>query len=309
MSLNNEFRVQEVKEFCGMPVEAKKLFEYIKEGRVPNSILITGDYGTGKTTLARLIAKELGVYDRDKKTNVDFNETNCADLRGIDVARDIIKNVEYRPTQGDYRVWLIDEAHQMTKDFQDAVLKLTEEPPEYAVFIFCTNNPSKFTAGFKRRCYEITLKNLEPEKIICILEDADLNINKRLLTTIAMQCNGSTGMAYKIADNIKDLSPKEQEKKILDFDNTEVGAKNLCQLLIKRDPKLWSNIVEVLKELEKNEVDPEQVRRAVLGYCKACYSNSKIASSIYIVSSAFERNVWDSGFPGIYNRCFEAINQ
>jgi len=101
------------------------------------TILFQGPSGTGKTTLARIVAKKLGARDQDIK------ELNISNTRGIDSAREIIENSRYQPFGGKAKVYILDETHKATVDFQNAMLKTLEEPPKNTYFILCTTEPKK----------------------------------------------------------------------------------------------------------------------------------------------------------------------
>ena len=116
------------------------------EKRRPHSYLLHGPAGCGKTTLGRIIAKELGCK------GMDFVELDSADFRGIDTVRSIRRHVPYLPMESKCRVWLLDEAHALTNDAQTALLKSLEEPPSHVYFILCTTLPEKLLPTIRSRC-------------------------------------------------------------------------------------------------------------------------------------------------------------
>jgi len=124
--------------------------------------LIHGKSGCGKTTLARIIATKLGATDRDIK------ELNVSNQRGIDKARKIITLTIYRPLGG-VRVFILDEAHRSTVDFQNAMLKIMEEPPKGNYFVLCTTEPEKLLETIKNRCSIFHVRELSIDEITILL--------------------------------------------------------------------------------------------------------------------------------------------
>src|SRR5690606_3369465 len=106
-------------------------------GDIPHAMLFTGPSGCGKTTLARILRVKLRCSDND------FQEINAADFRGIDSIRSMRQQVGAAPLGGDSRIWLIDEAHSMTADAQNAFLKLLEDTPRHVYFFLATTDPQK----------------------------------------------------------------------------------------------------------------------------------------------------------------------
>src|SRR5688572_25883760 len=137
MELYKKFRPKTLKGVVGQEGAVSSLQSMIDKGRLPHTILFSGPSGCGKTTIARILKGILECSD------LDFFEINCADFKGIDMVRDIRRYVGIPPLHGKSRVWLIDEAHQLTKDAQNAFLKLLEDTPKHAYFMLATTDPQK----------------------------------------------------------------------------------------------------------------------------------------------------------------------
>ncbi len=310
MSLITKYRPHTLAEYLGQPEIISTVERILNRNDIPNTFIISGPSGCGKTTLGRCIASELGAYDHSRDMNPDYTEIDAGQFRGIDTVREIRSSLTFTPF-GSYRVWLLDEVHALTKDSSEAILKMLEEPPAYCVFILCTTEKWKLTTTIQRRATHIEIPKVADSDIIifaqAICKSERKKVSKEICEAIAKKADGSYGMALSLLSSVIDSSPEEALRFLGNWENVEHSTKKLCQLLIKRDKKDWSQIVEVLSSLEKNKEEPERVRRAILGYCKACYSNPNIAGKIYLVASAFDKNVWDSGYPGLYTRAYEAF--
>jgi len=146
-SLCQRYRPNSFDEFFGNEATIERLKAVLgNEKRRPHSYLLHGPAGCGKTTIGRIVAKELG------SKGVDFVEFDSADFRGIESVRGIRRQMAYLPMGSECRVWLLDEAHALTNDAQTALLKALEEPPPHVYFILCTTMPEKLLPTIRSRC-------------------------------------------------------------------------------------------------------------------------------------------------------------
>lgn len=152
--------------YCSDSVETavKNWFQKANQGEATRSLLLSGPTGAGKTTLALALCEALGVTKRD------ITAANCADLRGIDAARNLIgQTLTYGPSQGRYRVLILDECHQMTSDAQQTFLTPLENLTQQHIVIACTSNPEMLLRPFYGRFFEIRIDQYSEEKIVDIL--------------------------------------------------------------------------------------------------------------------------------------------
>lgn len=309
MSLPIQYRPETLKEVYGCQAAVKVLESILKRSadEIPHAYLITGPSGCGKTTLARILASELGAYDSHSKSNMNYVELNSSDFRGIDTIRSIADNIHLSPTKGKYRVWLLDEAHQLTKQAQEAMLKYLEDAPSHVIFILCTTNPEKLTITLKRRCTILEVKPCSTDEIIMLLneicESEGVKVPSNLIELIEEKALGSPGIALQMLDKIIDLSPKDMKQAITDYQSEEEQAFKLCQLLIKKAP--WKEITALLKQLENQ--DPEGLRRMILGYCKSVLLNGQNNRAACIIECFWEP-LHDIGFPGLVFCCYQSIH-
>lgn len=150
-----DLRPRTFEEFIGSEKIVNQIRSQLDSGRVPTAILLSGPTGTGKTTLARCICTRL---------NGEAVEVNAADDTGVDAARALGDSTNYRPMMGDYKVIILDEAHQLTKQAQSVLLKSVEDAPLSTIWIFCTTEPSKLLPTLRGRCLSFALGGLSLEQ-------------------------------------------------------------------------------------------------------------------------------------------------
>ena len=163
-SLHQRYRPQSFDGVIGHEATIERLKAVLsnEKGR-PHSYLLHGPTGCGKTTIGRIIAKELGCK------GTDFVELDSAEFRGIDTVRSIRKHMPYLPMESKCRVWLLDEAHALTNDAQTALLKALGEPPSHVYFILCTTLPEKLLPTLRSRCSQYVVSQLTDIQIKYLL--------------------------------------------------------------------------------------------------------------------------------------------
>lgn len=282
-----------------------------EEGDIQHAILLTGPSGCGKTTLARLIKDALGCKGRD------FTEVDSAYFRGIDSVREIRRNMEYLPMEGECRVWLLDECHMIGKggnsssnEAQNALLKALEDAPPHVYFILATTDPEKLLPTIRGRCATFEVRALEEDEMIDFLRDSCTQERKRVhpdvLRQIAGDSLGSCRNALQILDKIIDLPPDKMKEAAAQQAAKDNQVIDLCRLLMDGRSK-WLAIAEVIKTLSKDN-EPESIRHAVLGYCaNALLKGDKPLA--YIVIDCFKSPFYNSGKAGLVAACYETLDE
>ena len=180
MALARKWRPKQFSDVVGQPHVVQALSNALNSGRVHHAYLFTGTRGVGKTTLARIFAKSLNCEKGmsaepcqqcsvcasvDFGNYVDLIEVDAASRTGIDDMRELLDNVQYAPTSGKFKVYLIDEVHMLSKSSFNALLKTLEEPPEHVKFLFATTDPQKLPVTVLSRCLQFNLQALQPNQI------------------------------------------------------------------------------------------------------------------------------------------------
>jgi len=273
MNLYNKYRPQNFEEMVGNKIVIESLKSVIKRKDRPHVYLFSGDRGCGKTTLARICAKEIGASD------YGITEINTSNNRGIDTARKIIDDMKFLPVDGLPRVFIIDEVHKTTNDWQNSMLKPLEDVNEFSYFFLCTTNPEKLIKPLKSRCMEFKVKPLKEKEIVYLLKSVAKKENiiksKEVYLTIAEKSRGNPREALILLEKVKDLD-NEDALDVLEEDSLYLSKDvlDLCRLLIKRKDKSWKEIADTLKEVLKNK-EPMEVKLAVIGYMKKVLLSGK----------------------------------
>lgn len=303
--LYRKYRPTRFKDVVGQDPVVKALTNYVKEKNVPHAILYTGQTGGGKTTFARILKLKLDVDD------ADFFEHNCADYRGIDLVRDLRAAMNKYATKEDgFRMYLLDECHQLTKEAQSALLKLLEDPKDHCYFQLCTTNPEGLLPTIKNRCTHFTIKPLN-EKHLTEVVDRVLGLEKKKVTKTVMSklLEFADGSARKILVDLEKVLNIEDEEDQLNSifpPESEKAGIDIARAIIAPKPK-WSAVAAIIKELSD---PPETVKSIIMSYALTILLNGGPLSkrAQYLIEN-FEGSYLPLGKPGyavLASKCYDA---
>lgn len=297
LPLHLKYRPETFPDFIGNnPVVESLTHVLSRKNRVVRAFLLYGPSGCGKTTLARIIKRELGCSEKD------FFEYNMANTRGIDTIREIIANAIYAPLNGSKKIYLIDEAHKLTTDAQNSLLKILEDTPDHIRFILCTTDPDKLIATIRNRCTAYQVSPLIAPLMTALLKGVckkeGLDIRPTILREIVKVSEGSPRHALVLLEQISDIHDDDVALRIIGEGLVnEAKTIELCRALLKKD---WGDVATILKGLT---VEPESVRYAILGYMNSVLLSKGDDRTANIIT-LFTESFMYSGKAGLSLSCY-----
>ncbi len=290
--LYRKYRPQTFAEFLGQNHIAKTLTNAISKGMISHAYLFSGPRGTGKTTMARLLAKAVNCQNRKegefepcnkcsscleimRGRAMDLIEIDAASHRGIDDIRELKSGIRFSPAKSKYKVFILDEAHQLSKDAANALLKTLEEPPAHAIFVLATTEIHKMIPTIVSRCQRFDFKKVNLEEIIkkltIIIKKEDIKIEKPALELIGLNAGGSFRDAESLLNQVSTLY-KDSKK--------EIKAEDIKDLLGLVETKLVSKFtdlvlnketfkaIQYLNEINDRGLDLEEFAKTLIGYLR-----------------------------------------
>ena len=222
--LARKYRPRNFTEMVGQEHVVQALTNALTQQRLHHAYLFTGTRGVGKTTVSRILAKSLNCQgpdgqggitatpcgvcqacrDIDSGRFVDYTELDAASNRGVDEVQSLLEQAVYKPVQGRFKVFMIDEVHMLTNTAFNAMLKTLEEPPEYLKFVLATTDPQKVPVTVLSRCLQFNLRPMAPETVLShltqVLAAENVGAEPQALRLLSRAARGSMRDALSLAD-------------------------------------------------------------------------------------------------------------
>ena len=305
--LYRKYRPQTFAEFIGQEHIVRTLTNAISGEMISHAYLFAGPRGSGKTTIARLFAKAVNCQNRkkgeegkeDKSSSspfakardfepcnkctscleimegrsMDLMEIDAASHRGIDDARELIDGIRFMPTKSKYKVFIIDESHQLTREAANALLKTLEEPPAHAIFILATTEIHKMIPTIVSRCQRFDFRKLTLSEIMKklerICEKEKMRIEKAALELIAINSEGSFRDAESLLDQVFTLFGEkeikvEDIKDLLGLVEIELVSR-FCEFLCQKNPP---GAINFLNDVIEKGTDLEEFTKVLINYLR-----------------------------------------
>ncbi|MFH1656443.1 MAG: DNA polymerase III subunit gamma/tau [Candidatus Nealsonbacteria bacterium] len=292
--LYRKYRPQSFSELVGQEHVVQTITNALSSNTTSHAYLFSGPRGSGKTTMARLLAKSVNCQNRKENQfepcnkcsscleikagrSLDFVEIDAASHRGIDEIRELREGIKFAPTKEKYKIFILDEAHQLTKEAVNALLKILEEPPSHAIFILATTEIYKMLPTIISRCQRFDFRKLTLDEITkrlqFISEKEKVKIDKSALQMIALNSSGAIRDAESLLDQVFAFGSSLNQGGI-------IQAEDIKELLGIADTNLISQFVDFLVDKNPNQAinflneafekgnDPQEFSKSLINYLR-----------------------------------------
>jgi DNA polymerase-3 subunit gamma/tau len=287
-ALYRKWRPQKWDEVAGQEHVTRTLRNAVAGGRIGHAYLFSGPRGTGKTSVARLLAKAANCLDEspaerpcnqcqhcqavNKSSFLDLIEIDAASNNGVDDVRDLREKINFSPNQGKYKVYIIDEVHMLSTPAFNALLKTLEEPPPHAIFILATTEMHKIPATVLSRCQRHEFKRASVEAITLQLKEISksekIPADDEALTLIARQATGSFRDAISLLDQMASTGEKITLKSLHAILGT-AASQNVLDLVDAIQKSQPANGLDQLHAALDAGTDPRVLARQIVEYLRA----------------------------------------
>jgi DNA polymerase III subunit gamma/tau len=270
--LHIKYRPQCFDAVIGQDHAINSLKALFSSDKIPHAFLFTGPSGGGKTSISRLIAKELNC------STGNIVELDAASHSGVESIRELTASLAYATFgENPIKFIILDEVHAISKNAWQALLKTLEEPPEHVYFALCTTEADKVPETIKTRCHTYNLKDVSYDDLVQLIEyvaeEESIKLEPKALRLVAQSAFGSPRRALTLLSKCRSCENLDEIRLILEEPDEAGEVIELCRLFAGRTKPQWKNILRILKSLEGQ--NPESIRLIVVNYTAKVLLNSR----------------------------------
>ena len=265
-----KYRPSTFEDVVGQQHVTRTLINSIKENKIPSALLFCGPRGVGKTSSARIFAREINNYSKEDELSFNIFELDAASNNKADDIRDLIEKVRIPPQKGKYKVYIIDEVHMLSKHAENAFLKTLEEPPPYVVFILATTEKNKILPTIISRCQIYDFNRIKEVEIVeylnQICKKENIEFELPALNLIAKKSDGSMRDSLTILDRVVNYSNNKILIKETSILLNVIDDDKYLEIVQKTQNGNLVNAIEIFNKLSDSGIDEKEFMIGLIEY-------------------------------------------
>ena len=265
-----KYRPSTFEDVVGQQHVTRTLINSIKENKIPSALLFCGPRGVGKTSSARIFAREINNYSKEDELSFNIFELDAASNNKADDIRDLIEKVRIPPQKGKYKVYIIDEVHMLSKHAENAFLKTLEEPPPYVVFILATTEKNKILPTIISRCQIYDFNRIKEAEIVeylnQICKKENIEFELAALNLIARKSDGSMRDSLTILDRVVNYSNNKILIKETSILLNIIDDDKYLEIVQKTQNGNLVNAIEIFNKLSDSGIDEKEFMIGLIEY-------------------------------------------